>query len=243
MSCYLFCYGSLVHLQILSQCLELSIEEVNELMNKIIPVKIIGICRGWINNYHQNKKNNGLKLTPTYLAAYKTSNTNIYANGILILLNNEQIAKVDNRELSSCYQKEYIDPSNILYYRTPNNFQNNLPIYFYSCVQPPIYNVNENSEEFKGCVRHSYYSSKKYPIVQSYIDLCCNGFLLIDKLLCNDNYQFTRDFIQSTHYWSTYWINDRIYPYRSFFHEPNSGLINKLLEEYLGPLLESIELR
>jgi len=237
MSSYLFCYGSLVHIHILSQCLEVPVEQ---LLPNILPVKIIGICRGWINNYYSNKKSNGLQLNPTYLSAYPTNNSNIWTNGILVLLDEHQMLKVDNRELSSCYQKEYISANNIIHYQNLPNFQNNLPIYYYSCVQPPTEINSETPAEFKGCVIHSSFSSKKHPIVQSYVDLCCNGFLLIDKLLNNNNYEFTRDFIKTTCYWSSYWINDRIYPYRSFFYETNASLINKLLEETLGPLLDNI---
>jgi hypothetical protein len=77
--------------------------------------------------------------------------------------------------------------------------------------------------------------SLKYPILQSYIDICIKGCLYIDFILKNKNFEFTKQFIQNTYNWKKlkYWINDRIYSRRPYHYINNSLIIDKLLTNYI----------
>ncbi|NWG87068.1 MAG: gamma-glutamylcyclotransferase [Hydrogenophilaceae bacterium] len=70
--------------------------------------------------------------------------------------------------------------------------------------------------------------SRRYPIVQSYVDIFLAGCLQIER-----QYQlagFAEECVDSTHGWSKHWVNDRLYPRRPFIYQPNAGTIDRLLE-------------
>jgi hypothetical protein len=72
--------------------------------------------------------------------------------------------------------------------------------------------------------------SPHFPIVQSYVDICINGCLEIEgKYPAAKN--FTATFIETTHNWSKYWVNDRIYPRRPFIYRPTASQIDKALSK------------
>src|SRR6185503_4811911 len=79
----------------------------------------------------------------------------------------------------------------------------------------------------------------KFPIVQSYVDVCLTGCIQIEGTyplaqkiqLTNDGptFTFSELFVESTIDWSTYWENDRLIPRRPFVHQPNAYAIDTLL--------------
>jgi hypothetical protein len=226
-------------------------------MKRLWLVRIGKICRGWFNNYCPNCDYNNLNLKPTYLSAHYIENINVYSLGLLILLNNEEVNIIDNRELSSCYIKKTVNKEKILTLEPLTNdnypFNKDLPIYYYSSICKPISTESYMSENYQNneinyycgfnhCINYSFYSTDKHPIVQSYVDICCRAFLLLDKIFDNDNYQLTREFINTCYYWSEHWVNDRIFPYRPFHHEKSATIINKILEDELGFLLKKIKI-
>jgi hypothetical protein len=72
--------------------------------------------------------------------------------------------------------------------------------------------------------------TSKFPMVQSYVDLCINGCLELESLYRTAN-GFTQEFIRTTTGWNAYWVNDRIYPRRPFIYAPKAGGIDKALKE------------
>lgn len=70
--------------------------------------------------------------------------------------------------------------------------------------------------------------NEKFPIVQSYLDICINGCFEIEQKF-KDAKGFTKDFLETTHYWNEYWVNDRIYPRRPFIYQPKAFEIDEVL--------------
>tara|TARA_B100000683_G_C12421794_1_gene528137 strand:- start:175 stop:846 length:672 start_codon:yes stop_codon:yes gene_type:complete len=73
--------------------------------------------------------------------------------------------------------------------------------------------------------------SQRYPIVQSYVDLFLKGCL--EQAKRHHLKHFAQTCIQTTHYWSNHWVNDRIYPRRPFIHEPHAVTIDHLLKQFV----------
>ena len=71
-----------------------------------------------------------------------------------------------------------------------------------------------------------------YPILQSYVDLCTNGFLKFRaegvRLERNDP---VRRFLDTTYGWSKYMLNDRILARRPWTHEGNFFVIDDSLDD------------
>ena len=63
----------------------------------------------------------------------------------------------------------------------------------------------------------------KFPICQSYIDVCLLGCLKYGK-------DYAAEFLGTTSNWSKYWINDRLIPRRPWIHVPKHKEIDTLLE-------------
>ena len=82
--------------------------------------------------------------------------------------------------------------------------------------------------------------STKFPMVQSYVDLCINGCLELDGLYRATNGSFTQEFIHTTTGWNKNWVNDRIYPRRPFIYCPNAGAIDQALKA--GDVLQYVQL-
>lgn len=64
------------------------------------------------------------------------------------------------------------------------------------------------------------------PILQSYVDVCVNGCL-------EYGLKYLEQFIETTHGWSKYWINDRLLERRAWVHERNFKIIDKYVKKYL----------
>lgn len=70
--------------------------------------------------------------------------------------------------------------------------------------------------------------------MQSYVDVCISGCLEVEQLFPKaKSMEFASDFIKSTFYWCSYWVNDRIFPRRPFIYRPNAYEIDKLLKDNL----------
>lgn len=82
--------------------------------------------------------------------------------------------------------------------------------------------------------------SRTYPIVQSYVDVFLSGCLEVERAFQLED--FARECIVTTHGWSSHWVNDRIYPRRSFIYQPNAGAIDALLKRELPIRFRSIRI-
>jgi cation transport regulator ChaC len=78
------------------------------------------------------------------------------------------------------------------------------------------------------------------PMVQSYVDMCINGCQEMDALYRATNGEFTQEFIRTTAGWNSNWVNDRTYPRRAQFVQPNASAIDKALHE--GNVLQYVQL-
>lgn len=82
--------------------------------------------------------------------------------------------------------------------------------------------------------------SKKYPIMQSYVDIFLSGCLDMEK-----KYQlkgYARQCINLTSNWSSNWVNDRIYPRRPWVYVPEALHIDKLLSEEVKIYFDKIQI-
>ena len=106
-------------------------------------------------------------------------------NGVLFQVSEKDINDFDNREQG--YTKINIP---IKYINTYQGFNNNL-----LPDTDNVYTYISNNNNFKK-------ASKAYPLKQNYIDTCIIGCL-------NYGDEFVLDFLNNTHKWSKYWINNR----------------------------------
>jgi cation transport regulator ChaC len=77
------------------------------------------------------------------------------------------------------------------------------------------------------------------PMVESYVDICINGCLEIEALY-RTAAGFAQEFIKTSTGWNKYWVNDRLYPRRSFIYRPNSSAIDQALQT--GGVLQYVQL-
>ncbi|MES2142579.1 MAG: hypothetical protein V4471_06855 [Pseudomonadota bacterium] len=82
--------------------------------------------------------------------------------------------------------------------------------------------------------------SKKYPIVESYVDIFLSGCIEIENKFHLKN--FATDCVSTTRNWSTHWVNDRIYPRRPFVFEPNALEIDNLLNNKIPEIFHQIKI-
>ncbi|MEN3332733.1 MAG: hypothetical protein V7641_2098 [Blastocatellia bacterium] len=169
------------------------------------PVNVVGIQRGWFD------QTPGYSLSTTFLGA--VSDPDFECNGVIFKVTQQQLDAFDQREAG--YTRKSIDQNNITMLdgtEAPPEGD----IWFYAS-------------------REKRYASPKFPIVQSYVDICLNGCLELEaKYPEAKKAEFAKLFLKSTRDWSKYWVNDRIYPRRAFIYSPNANTIDGLIKEVLG---------
>lgn len=177
-------------------------EVENQDPNNIIVCQLIGAQRGW---WIHPEEPYGFH--PCYLGLYKTQDTKDSVYGALIKIPHVQTLQLDCRE--NMYTRTRIDMTElIIEYGKP---ENDIAVYTYT--------IDEKKKP-----------SEKYPIVQSYVDLCMTGCLFIDThVLKNIDYSFTTRFLKNTNDWCRHWKNDRLFPRRAFVHLPNVNTIDRLI--------------
>lgn len=169
------------------------------------PAIVQGVERGWFDQVP------GQGYSPTYLGAVQSPTHT--CNGVIFPVTEQELAAYDKRE--SGYKRDKIDQSKI----TMLDGSKAAPagdIWFYG---------NQNK----------ILASQKYPIVQSYVDVCLNGCLQLEAgYPLAREHKFAESFIRTTTNWSEWWVNDRIYPRRPFIYVPNASAIDELLISVLG---------
>lgn len=155
------------------------------------------------------EKGHPIGLSTTYLGVRKRCNARV--NAVYYQTNN--IKQYDKREGGYCRQQ--IPAKFIQFLRAKPPEKGQFWIY-----------VPENDRNHK--------VSSKYPIVQSYVDIFLSGCFELEKKYHLKN--FAKDCIKTTKNWSSYWVNDRIYPRTAADNHPYiydiDLLINKELPEY-----------
>lgn len=182
------------------------------------PVQINGFVRGWW------ARTGVAGFSTTFLGCIAVDETNkskfscTHVNGVVYEVSEADLQKTDAREKG--YTRTGIKRDAIT---------------DYCGILPPdaavwVYlNDFENKADLDKCL-----PDQRFPIVQSYVDICMNGCLEIEAQfpVAKEN-GFLVDFIKSTQCWSAHWANDRIYPRRPFIYCPNAFTIDELLKTNL----------
>lgn len=176
----------------------------------VYPIVVKGFQRGWF------ARTGAAGLSTTFLGCVKDSVSK--TNGIIYEVNPDELEWLDQREKG--YQRIKIDSEHIAHLTDQ---------------VPDEYNIWIYANRFSGSeIPEANLPCKEFPIVQSYVDMCINGCLEIESLYpIAKEKKFTVEFIKSTCYWSSYWVNDRIYPRRPFIYRPNAYQIDQLLKDNL----------
>ncbi len=177
-----------------------------------IPVLLSHFKRGWIT------EGTRVGFSITFLGAIEDKKSRFNAV-VFKLPSSSVLADYDQRE--SRYCRVLVSPNLIQMLDQHPKFDGQIWIY----VSQPIY---------------IKLPSARYPIVQSYVDIFLSGCLEIEKKYHLEN--FADQCIETTHYWSSHWVNDRIYPRRPFVHQPNAFEIDKLIKKKLPNLFSSIKI-
>lgn len=82
---------------------------------------------------------------------------------------------------------------------------------------------------------------EKFPIIQSYVDIFLSGCIELSNQSAAEDDDFLTQCIDMTSGWSSYWVNDRIYPRRPFY-QPNAGRIDRLLKKMLPEQFSAIRI-
>lgn len=174
------------------------------------PALVKGIKRGWFD------QTGGPSLSTTYLGAVPAKAAT--CNGVLFPVTPAALESYDQREVG--YKREKIDPSALtMLDGSPNAPDGDL--WFYANQKRLL-------------------ASPRFPIVQSYVDVCLNGCLEIEATYpLAKQAKFSETFLRTCTDWSHWWVNDRIYPRRAFIYEPNASTIDQLLIDVLGKSLFS----
>lgn len=169
-----------------------------------------GIQRGWFDRVET------AGYAPTYLGAYEDANA--VCNGVIYPVTEQEFNAYVKRE--SGYKPTVITGEILMLDGTK--------------APPPstkgvIYFANTKVQK----------ADSKFPIVQSYVDVCLTGCLQIEATYPlartielfpgSATIRFSELFIESTSDWSTYWENDRLLPRRPFVYQPNANDIDTLL--------------
>jgi gamma-glutamylcyclotransferase (GGCT)/AIG2-like uncharacterized protein YtfP len=172
------------------------------------PIHLNHYQRGWF------ARSEGIGAGTTYLGVRPKKNASF--NGAIYAVKQSILQKFDQREINSCrveVSKDWIHP-----------FINALPEgQFWIYVTKPKDIAKPN---------------KRYPIVQSYVDIFLSGCLELEASKKN----FATQCILTTQDWSTHWVNDRIYPRRPHIFQPNATSIDTLLAKNIPDYFNQIKL-
>ena len=143
-------------------------------------------------------------------------------NAVIYRTTKEELAATDKRELN--YKREQVPVEAI------NDYVSVLPKNAKVWVYLNKFTTEEPMEKA--------FPTKEFPIVQSYVDICINGCLEMEARYPEaKKKQFAKDFLTTTYHWSSFWVNDRVYPRRPFIFRPNAYDIDALIKEYLPAIV------
>lgn len=209
---FIFGYGSLLNFDSIKKTI-FGIDNCNNMLpdsavdfdDNIQIVKIKNLKRGWY--FHCDFTTNKTLEPWTALCAYECENYT--CNGTLFPVNKEQILLLDLRE--SGYIKKILNNENITIIKGSGVPKDSI-VYYYSLEPTQIKTPNPT-----------------YPITQTYVDLCIEGCIQIDNLLENKDYEFTKEFISTTHDWK----NKKFFIPNRNIEQSNEhiDLIDKILDD------------
>lgn len=206
MSEYIFGYGSLIERESRLRTIPSA--------NESYPIEVEGLKRGWFARTEVSG------LSTTFLGCIEQDDYT--TNGVVYEVTKKERIATDKREIG--YTRIKINPKNIKVLTDKIYFEPEDKIWVY---------VNKF---VKNIIPKSNLPNDNFPIVQSYVDICINGCLEIEKEFPQEKeggYSFVARFIDTTYYWNSFWENDRIYPRRPFIYQKNAYKIDGLLKAYL----------
>ncbi len=208
---FIFGYGSLIN--------KVSRERSSPSAFQAVPVKIKNYTRGWFGR-------TGVKgLSTTYLGCLKNDSSilkenekSTFVNGVIYEINKDELPILDKRERR--YKRDKVAFNDIEPYQ--NYLPKDVTIWIYT-------NEFNNRTEFDNSL-----PNEKFPIIQSYVDLCIAGCYEIESEFKQAKIQnFSEQFITSTVNWNKHWANDRIYPRRPQVHCPKAFRIDEQLSNLI----------
>ncbi len=212
---YIFGYGSLIDTE--------SRRRTTPDAGDPVPVVVRGVERGWWI------PGNPVSFSTTFLAIRVVDDTDTVCNGVVYSLTDAELEETDARE--GIYERVAIDYSDIDLLVDPD----------FDSTELASANVWAYVLPADSTVRQP---DARYPIVQSYIDMCLTGCLDIEAdFPAAAAADFSRMFIQTTKDWSSFWVNDRLYPRRAFIFVPKAFRIDSLLSEELEELYKGVQIQ
>lgn len=183
---WLFGYGSLIF----SASRDLSFKTISA-----IPAEADGLSRGWSYGGGKNELSG--------LGVIESAGSRI--NGVILQLNESELLRADDRELSFGYTRQRINNDSIKISEGQLGVKDKVWIFMSSALE---------------------LSSNKNPICQSYLDVVLAGCL-------NISMDFAIEFMRTTKGWSGVWINDRSTPkyVRAFDSKEYHQKIDSLLQK------------
>jgi hypothetical protein len=180
------------------------------------PARVTGYQRGW---YHNADK---VGSSCTFLGAERVKGQTI--NGVVYAVNDIEATK--RREIGYTAVALGADDIMMLDGSGPLKIGADLQVYIFLSNPESISKDRE--------------PTPKFPIVQSYVDICINGCLELEALYRGVKGSFTQEFIRTTSGWNANWVNDRIYPRRPFICAPTARAIDEALNA--GNVLKYVHL-
>ena len=162
---WLFAYGSLISLG----SRDLSFKTISA-----IPAEACGFCGGWSSGSGNNILSG--------LGVIEREDSMI--NGIILQLDESELLRADDRELSFGYVRRQVNRENIIVEPDVLSSKDKVWIFMSDSLDLP---------------------SDKYPIFQSYLDVVLAGCLDI-------SIGFSKRFIETTRGWGGVWVDDREAP-------------------------------
>jgi Gamma-glutamyl cyclotransferase, AIG2-like len=172
------------------------------------PARVQGIRRGW---WARGAKSG---LTTTYLGALPDPGSKVTCNGVIYKVSAEELAATDRRE-SAGYQRCRIETADIKMLDGRSTPPEGVVWAYLNLLRPD--QIPDNL------------ATPQFPIVQSYVDICVHGCLEVESKYPTAP-GFTQEFIATTDKWSSYWVNDRLYPRRPFIFQPAAQDIDDALK-------------
>lgn len=176
------------------------------------PVLVKGYRRGWL------AKGPGVGFDTTYLGAVPDQNGRF--NAVLYQISPDDIPVMDKREFFYC--RLAVDPAG------------------YSLLRPSTPAPQGQVWIYANRPESVATASERHPIVQSYVDIFVSGCLEQEQRYGLDD--FAEQCLATTHYWSTAWVNDRLYPRRPYIYQPKAGQIDQLLQQQLPEYFQRIHI-
>jgi cation transport regulator ChaC len=183
------------------------------------PVIVDHLARGWWSHGRP------IGFSTCFLGA--TADPDARCNGVLYPVSDVDLEETDRRE--SIYSRTAVSPEQLTFLDGRKALASDATVWYYAITDP----ASAGAEA----------PSARFPIVQSYIDVCLNGCFEIEALYpLAAEAEFARMFLTETRDWGPYWVNDRPFPRRPASSTPRAIQIDALLHEVMPDLFAQIEL-